>query len=215
MNDFVINILFPILSIVIPVFATVYTVNNTIRARNKENHQPYVILKSVSKMERVNKDKYYIIPVGRNYLKKHPDVNYEKEDSDLNVKLELHNIGYGVATNIRFYNLLTGEQVYGTQEMKEDINQQLFTTMDMEAKEERNIQAKIINEVTKGNEDHIRMLCIYKDLFNNTYDFIISINAKENNHYDFFAYQPSSRSYAKWKKECIDEYNKIEKNYNE
>lgn len=214
MSDFLVNIVLPIASIVIPVFATVYTVNNTIKARNKENHEPYVVLKKVSNIPSINKYHYYITPVGRNYLREHPDIDYEKdEDEDLSVKLELHNIGYGVATNIRFYNLLTGNQIHGAQKSAEDANQQLFTTMDMQATEERCVQARILNLVTDTEDDHIRILCIYKDLFDNIYDFIISINAKGNGHYDFFAYQPSSRSYKKWKKECIDEYNKIVKSY--
>ena len=103
MSDFLVNIVLPIASIVIPVFATVYTVNNTIKARNKENHEPYVVLKKVSNIPSINKYHYYITPVGRNYLREHPDIDYEKdEDEDLSVKLELHNIGYGVATNIRY-----------------------------------------------------------------------------------------------------------------
>ena len=47
LTTFWVNILLPILSILIPVFATLYTVNNRIKAQNKENHQPYVVLDSV------------------------------------------------------------------------------------------------------------------------------------------------------------------------
>ena len=37
--------------------------------------------------------------------------------------MELENIGYGVASNIKFYNLLNGSQIYGTQKNNEDKNQ--------------------------------------------------------------------------------------------
>lgn len=221
MNDFVINILLPVLSIIIPVFATLYTVDNRIKAQNKENHQPYVVLNSIDDIDEINEFSYYLTPVGRNYLKEYPVIDYGKIESnnDIAVKLNLHNIGYGVATNIKFYDLLTGIQVHGTQASNEEKNQKLFTTLDMEASEQKSIQARVINLVgVKDNieiEDHIRILCVYRDLNENIYDFIISINAKKNNHYDFFAYQPSSRSYSKWRKENNEQYKKIIKNYKE
>lgn len=219
MNDILVNIIFPVLSIIIPVFATLYTVDNRIKAQNKENHQPYVVLEKIENIPQINEYSYYLTPVGRNYLEEHPIIDYNriKTDNDIVVKLDLHNIGYGVATNIKFYNLLTGDQVHGTQASNEEKNQKLFTTFDMESSDEKFIQARIINLIGVKDgyevEDHIRMLCIYRDLNENIYDFIISINAKKNNHYDFFAYQPSSRSYAKWKKENNKQYKKIIKNY--
>ena len=42
-----IDLLLPILSIVIPVFATVYTVNNRIKNENRENHKPYLLLDKI------------------------------------------------------------------------------------------------------------------------------------------------------------------------
>ena len=36
----IINFVLTIMSIIIPVFATVYTVNSRIRNENKENHKP-------------------------------------------------------------------------------------------------------------------------------------------------------------------------------
>lgn len=220
MVDFWVNVLLPVLSIVIPVFATIYTVNNRIKAQNMENHQPYVVLDKLVDLDKINVYSYYLTPVGRNYLEKHPDLDYNNpgDKNDINVKMILHNIGYGVATNIKFYNLLTGKPIYGTQTSSEDENQKLFTTLDMEASEEKFIQARIINLVRKTEEgieeeDHIRMLCVYKDLHNNIYNFMISINAKSNGHYDFFAYQPSSSSYNRWKKENKKQYNEIIRDY--
>ncbi len=222
MTEVWVNVLLPVLSIIIPVFATVYTVNNRIKAQNMENHQPYVVLDKVAEIDKINKLSYYLTAVGRNYLKSNPDFDYNDSETegDINVKLMLHNIGYGVATNIKFYNLLTGNQIYGAQSSSGDVNQKLFTTLDMEASEESSVQARIVNLVRtdeNGTEidDHIRMLCVYKDLHNNVYNFIISLNAKSGGHYDFFAYQPSSKSYARWKKENKKEFNKIIKEYKE
>ncbi|MEG0909049.1 MAG: hypothetical protein RSH78_01670 [Bacilli bacterium] len=216
LTSFWINILLPVLSILIPVFVTLYTVNNRIKNQNRENHQPYVVLGSVVDIEKLNSYSYYLTPVGRNFLNENKNIDYEKikSDNDINVKLMLNNIGYGVATNIKFYNLLTGTQVHGTQESNHEKNQKLFTTFDMQAGDEKGVQARIINLVKENNEDHIRMLCIYHDLNNNIYNFIISINAKGKGHYDFFAYQPSSKSYKKWQKENNKQFKKIIKEYN-
>lgn len=219
--DFVINIIFPFLSIMIPVLVTLYTVDSRIKAQNKETHQPYLVLSDVVNIEKINEYSYHLTPVGRNYLKEHPVIDYDKikTTNDIAVKLVIHNIGYGVATNIKFYNLLTGNQVHGSQSGDVDKDQKLFTTFDMQASDKKGVQARVINLVGEKEgieiDDHIRMLCVYRDLNNNIYDFIISINAKKNNHYDFFAYQPSSKSYAKWRKENSDEYKKIIKNYKE
>ena len=219
MNEFLINVLLPILGIMIPVFATLYTVDSRIKARNKENHQPYLVLDKVENIVKLNKLSYYLIPVGRNYLNEYPVIDYSnlKTNNEITVKLYIKNIGYGVASNIKFYNLLTGDQVHGEQESNDEHDQKLFTTLDVEASDATHVQARIINLVGEKDgieiEDHIRMLCVYCDLNENVYDFIISINAKKNNHYDFFAYQPSSKSYAKWKKENSKEYKEIMKNY--
>ena len=222
MTDFWINILLPLLAIVIPVFATLYTVSSRIKAQNKENHQPYVVLDKVMDLDKINVYSYYLTPIGRNFLEANPQIDYSsiESDNDINVKLLLHNIGYGVATNIKFYNLLNGLQVHGTQASNEESNQKLFTTLDMEATEEKNVQARLISLVREDEnglaiDDHIRMLCVYRDLHENIYNFIISINAKRDNHYDFFAYQPSSKSYAKWRKENKKEFNKILRTYRE
>lgn len=209
----------PILSIIIPVFATVYTVNNRIKNENRENHQPYLLLDKVEDLDKINKFSYHLIPIGRNYLEVHSTINYNniESENDISVRLRIRNIGYGVATNIKFYNLLTGEQVYGTQEPTTDQNQKLFTTFDVAANEEKGVQARIINLVKEvdGNilGDHIRILCVYQDLNRNISNFIISINAKGNNHYDFFTYQPSSMSYRKWLKENKKQFNAIMKKY--
>lgn len=215
-----IDYLLPILSIVIPVFATIYTVNNRIKNENKENHKPYLLLEKVEDIGRIDKYSYYLTPIGRNYLELyqgHIDYSNLKGNNDIKVKLRIRNIGYGVATNIKFYNLLTANQVHGTQESSKEQNQKLFTTFDIAAGEEKSVQARIVNYLKDEDgmiiEDHIRMLCIYQDLNGNIFNFIVSINAKENNHYDFFTYQPSSKSYKKWVKENKKQYFKIMKKY--
>lgn len=214
------NIVLPIMSIVIPVFATVYTVNKRIKAQTRENHQPHLVLEKIRNISAIDKYKYYLTLVGRNYRDTNTNIEelikLEKEDL-LNIELVLKNIGYGVATNIKFYNLLTGEQVYGSQKSSSSQDQQLYTTLDIGDNEEKKISAQIISSVKEKDgilkEDHNRILCVYKDLNNNVSNFIIIINVKQDNHYDYFAYQPSSLSYKKWIKENKKNYKKIINKY--
>ena len=214
-----IDMVLPILSIVIPVFATVYTVNNRIKNENRENHKPYLLLDKVEDTSEIDKYSYYLVPIGRNYLEMYPNIDYNNlvGNNDITVRLKIRNIGYGVATNIKFYNLLNSKQIHGTQESSKEQNQQLFTTFDIAADEEKSVQAKIVNYLKEEDgiiiEDHVRILCVYQDLNNNVSNFIISINAKENKHYDFFTYQPSSMSYKKWIKENKKQFSMIMKKY--
>ena len=219
-----INVLLPILSIAIPVFATIYTVNNRIKNENRENHKPYLVLRKINDLDNLDIFSYYLIMLGRKYLENNNLLSDEeivkiKNDSDINIELVLRNIGYGVATNIKFYNLLTGRQINGSQASNKEQNQKLFTTYDIASLEEKVMQAKIVSLVNEEDgiikEDHNRILCIYKDLNNNVYSLIISINVKEGGHYDFFAYQPSSKSYKKWIKENQKQYKMIYKKYGE
>ena len=46
-------------------------------------------------------------------------------------KFLFKNIGYGVATNIKFYDLLTAQEVYGTQANSENQNQKLFNMVSL------------------------------------------------------------------------------------
>lgn len=214
------DIILPILSIAIPVFATVYTVNKRIKAQTRENHQPHLVLEKINTIDTINKYKYYLTLVGRNYSEINSNIDNILEiekDGLLNIELTLKNIGYGVATNIKFYNLLTGNQIYGSQKSSIDQNQQLYTTLDIGDGEEKKVCAQVFSSPLEKDgivkEDHNRILCVYKDLNNNISSFIITINIKLNNYYDYFAYQPSSLSYKKWLKENRKNYKKIISKY--
>lgn len=225
LTHFWIDILLPILSILIPVWATVYTVNKRIHAQTHENHQPHLVLEEVKTIPKINPYEYYLTFVGRNYREELPQfdvekVAKEKHEHVLSIQMYIRNIGYGVATNIKFYNLLTGNQIYGTQESVKDQDQQLFTTLDIASSEVKKVPAQVISKVLVEDdnllkEDHNRILCVYKDLNNVVDSFIITVNVKSDFHYDFFAYQPSSLSYKKWIKENKRQYKKIIKKYND
>ncbi len=198
-----ITILFSLLTIIVTVFVAVYTVHGRVKNENKEKHKPYLVLKALQILKNLDQYKYYIT------LKK----NEVGEEIEIPFKIVLENIGYGVASNIRFYDLLTGECIRGTQLLERSINQQLFTTLDVASGSTIEIQMLLTNYLGKNAISHNRILCIYQDLNNNVYDFIIHINIKSKKNYDFYAYQRSSKSYQKCINECKKEYNTIIKDY--
>ena len=72
-----------------------------------------------------------------------------------------------------------GEEIEGLQEKDNNQIQKLFTTLDIAANNEKKLQACISDN---NIDDNIKVLCVYKDLNENVYDFIINISIKENNN---------------------------------
>ena len=189
------NILVPVASMLITVFATVYT-------ENKEKHKPYLTLNNIEYLKELDEYKYYYKLKGK---------NIGEDKQKLNVLLLLENIGYGVASNIKFYNLLTSEEIKGTQTLTNEKNQKLFTTFDIAINQQKKVQFQIENTI-KDNKDECKILCVYQDLNGNTYDFIINIDIKTNDTYDFYTYQRTSHSYNKLISQNQN-YNKIMNEY--
>ncbi len=212
------NILIPVTSMIITVFATLYTVSKRVKNENKEKHKPYLTLHRIEPLSKIDEFKFYLTIIGKNKQQEtRENIEKLKKNEYLSVTLKIDNIGYGVASNIKFYDLLTGELIHGSQRTTSDQIQKLFTTFDIATNQEKQVQAKIISEIKTEDEietiDHCRILCVYQDLNGNTYDFIISINVKTDKSYDFFAYQRTSHSYKKWIKQNKKQYKKIIKQY--
>lgn len=211
------NILIPVTSMIITVFATIYTVSKRVKNENKEKHKPYLTLDTVEPLSKIDEYKFYLTIIGKNKQNETELENLKKKEY-LPVTLKICNIGYGVASNIKFYDLLTGQLIHGSQKTTNNQNQKLFTTFDIATNQERQVQSKIISEIKMNEEietiDHCRILCVYQDLNGNKYDFIISINVKTNKSYDFFAYQRTSNSYKRWIKQNKKQYQTIKKQYN-
>ena len=195
------NFLYPLFVILIPVLATIYTLNMRLKNENREKHQPYLILSKADPLIKIDKKQYFLTLEGEN----------ADEIDELKISLFLKNIGYGVSTNVKFYNLYDSSQSKGCQELKEEMNQQLFTTFDIARDEEKSIQ--MIIKYNYNNRNMNRILCVYQDLNYNVYNFIIAINIKSKNRFDYFSYQPSSISYQRWLKEYKGHVNAITKKY--
>lgn len=207
------TILLTIASIVVPVCATIIAAIYTVENRVKAEHKPYVVLDCISNINKIDKCFYYIVMMGKKFKNKAAkDVLI---DDSINVKIKIKNIGYGVATNVRFYNLETGEKIQGLQDVEENIDQRLFTTFDLAANEERSVQASLSTRKDGDTflEDVIDTLCIYQDLNGNVYDFVFSINIKSGGGYSYFAYQPSSHSYKQLMSDFRKEKKKILNDY--
>ena len=135
-----------IASIVIPVIATILTTFYTVISRVKAEHKPYLILSEIEDLEHLDKSHYFITLLGSKFHKRIGNNTEEinKDSGTIDVCIKLKNIGYGVAANIRFYDLVTAEKIYGNQELVENLNQRLFTTFDIGSEEEKVVQTSFI-----------------------------------------------------------------------
>lgn len=216
MGDYL-SIILTVLSIIIPVFATIYTGYIRIRNENREGHKPYLVLGEIEKISNVNRFVYFLAILGDKIKKSTIEEVEElsKQPTTVNVSLALKNIGYGVASNIKFYDLETSEQIIGLQETSKTMNQKKFTTFDIPKDREKKVQTCLINDrdEEKINAEGYCILCIYQDLNENIYDFIIGIDVKEGGSYDFFAFQRSSHSYNKLLKNYKKNYKKVLNDY--
>ena len=206
-----------IASIVVPVIATILTTVYTVINRVKAEHKPYLILDKIGDLDNLDKSHYFITMLGAKLRKKVGSDTEElvKDSGAINCFIKLRNIGYGVAANIRFYDLVTAEKIYGNQEVVDSINQRLYTTFDIASEEEKQVQTSLITATENGVklEDRVNVLCIYQDLNNNIYDFLFVINIKKGGNYSYYAYQPSSHSYMKLMKKYKKQKRRILSDY--
>lgn len=210
--------LLTIASIIVPVCATIIASVYTVLSRVKAEHKPYIILDKIENISNLDKCLYFVVMLGNKIRNKYPDKEIDRlanADNNIDVKIRLKNIGYGVATNVRFYDLNTGKKIYGTQEVSDDIDQRLFTTFDIASNEIKSVQTSLITRESDGKvlEDTITILCVYQDLNNNIYDFIFVIHIKAKGGYNYYAYQPSSKSYKKLLKKYKWKRRKILRDY--
>lgn len=211
--------LLTIASIIVPVCATIICAVYTVEKRVKAEHKPYIVLDCIPSLSVIDKCYYFIVLFGNKFRKKYfgnDSLDEPSLEDTINVKIKIKNIGYGVATNVRFYNLDTGKKINGNQIVNNNINQQLFTTFDIAATEERSVQTALAITKNDNNivEESINTLCIYQDLNGNVYNFVFVIDIKSGGGYSYYAYQPSSHSYKKLMKQYKKQKRIIFSDYN-
>ena len=122
-----------------------------------------------------------------------------RKSNELKLEILLKNIGYGVATNVKFYSLSENNKILGCQDLNDNINQKLFTTFDIASSEDKKVQFVIQYNSLKPSSH--QFICVYQDLNHNIYNFVFLINIKSKNRFDYFSYQPSSLSYQRFFRE--------------
>ena len=87
LNEVWVNILLPVLTILIPVFTTIYTVNRRVENENKESHKPYLVLRKINKIKELDIYSYHLLIIGRNFRK----YNHLLSDSEVTKFLPIIN----------------------------------------------------------------------------------------------------------------------------
>ena len=95
------TLILTIASIIVPVCATIIATIYTVENRVKAEHKPYLVLDNISNVKEIDKRNYYIVLKGKNNKEEFSITTPLKDN--INVKVRIKNIGYGVATNARFY----------------------------------------------------------------------------------------------------------------
>ena len=54
------NILIPVASMMITVFATIYTVSKRVKNENRKKHKPYLTLNTIETLKEIDEYKYYL-----------------------------------------------------------------------------------------------------------------------------------------------------------
>ena len=165
--------IYPLVAILIPVMATIHTLNMRLRNENREKHQPYLILESITNLFHLNKNKYYLTIYSEDNI---------KNSNELKIEIFLKNIGYGVATNVKFYDMNQADQINGCQRLNDNVNQKLFTTFDIASAEDRKVQ--VVIRYNRNLSNNYRIVCVYQDLNHNVYNFMMAINIKRRNKFD-------------------------------
>lgn len=136
------------------------------------------------------------------------------QDILLFFKITLKNIGYGIANDIKFFNLHNGCICPQKLFMNFHENQTMFQTEEIANGDKCSFDFRIIFNQQEKNvvgieDDNVLLLCNYKDLYNTNYNLIIGIRYKGKNYkdidvVDYFYYQEGTYYYD----EIIKKYKK-------
>ena len=221
------SIVIPILTAIINVYIVNRNTNKQIANQNKETYRPRLRLKNVQST--YNRDMEQILYAHSK--------NYSEEEHEISqyFEINLENIGNGLANDISFYMLNSGEKCYGYQNKDHNNNQVLDSTIEIPMNESgkivfsMNFNKQFINPEKEypNNEDFVLLICNYKDLNNNNYQILIGIIIKQYNEndnyeemhinqysltYDYYYYQENTDKFNGMIKKDIykDNYKKIQ-----
>lgn len=159
--------------------------NKQIKNQNKETYRPRLKLKNIERAQNVD----YI----HSYYAHSKHFQEEQNKGNIKFKIQLENIGTGLANDIQFYILNSGERCFGYQIGNSYQNQILDSTEELPVNQTLDVYFNIYfnREIIKDKEnflgDYVLLICNYQDLNKNNYKILIEIKVKElewNSEYD-------------------------------
>ncbi|MBQ8300203.1 MAG: hypothetical protein IJX99_10230 [Clostridia bacterium] len=209
-------------STVVTVFFSVYIAtcmtNKQIRINSKESYRPRLRLKDLQRIEK-NNDIYQYIVDAKNINKKISGDEY------VSVKINLENIGNGLAQNIRFYSLHNAEECVRVQSVNTKKEQKNFSTEEIVNGGSEEFVFDIHYKIKKDKKaferaDYALILCEYTDINENPYEILMGITIKnkiENEEgekipiIDYYYYQGGTESFERMIEKNKEQYKKIKK----
>ena len=216
---------------IIPTILTIVNVwivnlntNKQIKNQNKETYRPRL---KVSNIERISSKEYV-----HSYYAHSKYFEEGSNKGNVKFKIQLENIGTGLANDIQFYMLNSGEKCLGYQVDNVLENQILDSTEEVPVGKSLdvyfniNFNRKKIKEYEKQLEgDFVILICNYQDLNQNNYNILIGISVKymdwnsefdgenelEKVMFDYYYYQEDTKNYIGMinKKSYSDNYKEI------
>lgn len=154
--------------------------NKQIKNQNKETYRPRLKLLSANRVnfDHSNYHKYYA------HSLYYTDKNSK---ASITLKIELENIGNGLANDLQFYMLNSGEKCVGHQWLDNDKNQILSSTEEIPKGNKKeiifdlNFNRDRLKKQEDGfdGDDCVLLICNYRDLNKNNYKILIGIILKK------------------------------------
>ena len=169
------GVMVSVAAIIISSIVTNKNTNKQIKNQNKETYRPRLRLKEFDNTETNLTETSNMI-----FSYYHKEKNNDRQYT----KMTIENIGYGIANDIEFYDLIHGNKCYRVQSVEDKINQVNFSTYEIAKEATQNFQMLIsfdinsVNDKKNKNGDFILILCNYKDLNGNNYKILIGYTIK-------------------------------------
>ncbi|MBQ6860608.1 MAG: hypothetical protein IJO08_03070 [Clostridia bacterium] len=200
------------------VYISIYMTNKQIRINSKESYRPRLRLKNLQRIEK-NNDIYQYFVDAQNIKKKITGDEY------VCVKINLENIGNGLAQNIRFYSLHNAEECIRVQSVNTKKEQKNFSTEEIVNGGSEEFVFDIHYKIKKDKKaferaDYALILCEYTDINENPYEMLMGIiikNQIENEEgekipiIDYYYYQGGTESFERMIEKNKEQYKKIKK----
>lgn len=174
--------------------------NDQIESQNKENHRPYINIKKVQPNCNKSEEGYW-----GNYIK------YEGNEITVERNIEIENIGYGIATNIKIIEV---KENYYINEMASNApeNESILSTLDLGIMKTKKINIRLsVPENIDDRPASIPLIIGYMDLNDNVYTMMLILDLEILPQYTYYPetsknYHNMLRTYNVKYKSLIDKY---------